>query len=66
MPSLIRILTANEITKVEIGRDLWSNPLLKIGHLELVPQDHAQVAYELLQRDRFHNIPGQPVPALSQ
>jgi len=53
----------------QIGRDLWRtpgpSPLLKQGHLELLVQDHVQTAFEYLQGWRFHNFPGQLVPALS-
>jgi len=40
---------------------IWSKPLLKHGHLELVAQDHV---LEYLQGWRLHNLPGQPVPWL--
>lgn len=47
------------------GRDLWRSssptPLLKKAHVELVDQD-IQMAFENLQRWRFHNCSGHPVP----
>ena len=53
----------------EVGRDVWRSsgltPLLKQGHLEMVAQDHAQMAFEYLQGWRLHNLTGQPVPVLS-
>jgi len=39
--------------------------LLKQGHLELIAQDHVQVAFECLQGQRLHIISGQPVLVLS-
>jgi len=49
----------------EVGGDLWRSyspiPLLKQGHLELVAQDHVQVAFDCLQEWRLHNLSGQPV-----
>lgn len=51
---------------VRAGRDLWrsSGPtaLLKQGHLGQVAQDHAEVTFTNLQRERLHNFSGQPVP----
>jgi len=53
---------------VGVGRDLWGSssptPLPKQGHLEQAAQDLIQVGFEYLQRRRFHNSPGQPVPVL--
>jgi len=53
---------------VGVGRDLCGssspNPLLKQGHLEQGAQDLVQAGLEYLQRRRFHNFPGQPVPVL--
>jgi len=41
-----------------------SKPLLKQGHLELLAQDHVQVASEYLQGWRLQRLSGQPVPVL--
>ena len=42
---------------VEVGKDLWRSsgptPLLEQGHLELVAQDHIQMAFEYLQGGRL-------------
>jgi len=35
---------------------LWSNPLLKQGYLELVAQDHDQMASEYLQGWRLYSL----------
>lgn len=43
---------------------IWSNTLLKQDHLELGTQDPVHVAFEYLQGDRHHNLPGQPVSVL--
>jgi len=34
-------------------------------HLDMVAQDHIQMAFEDLQGWRLHDLPGQPVPVLS-
>jgi len=51
-----------------VGRDLCglSGPpsLLRQGHLQEVAQDHIQVGLDCIQRRRFHNLSGQPVPVL--
>lgn len=44
--------------------NIWSNPQLNQGYLELVAQDRVQVAFDCLQGWRFLNLPGQPVPVL--
>ena len=53
---------------VSVGMDLWrlsSLTLLpKQGHLQQAAQDLVQPGLEYLQRRRFHNLPGQPVPVL--
>lgn len=53
----------------ETGRNLWRSsgptPFIKQGHLELVSQDHVQMAVEYLQGGRFHHLSGQPVTVLS-
>lgn len=40
----------------DVGRDLWKpsgpTPLLKQGNLDLVAQDHVQLAFEFLQGER--------------
>ena len=45
---------------VEVGRDLYRSsgptPLLKQGHLDLVAQDHVQMAFEDLRWWRLHNL----------
>lgn len=41
---------------------IWSNPLSKPGHPELVTQGHAQADFEYLWGWRLHSLPGQPVP----
>ena len=50
------------------GRDLCesSSPtsLPKQGHIQQAAQDRVQVGLEYVQRRRFHNLPGQPVPVL--
>ena len=43
----------------DIGRDLWRSP-------GPTPLPRWQTAFEHLQRRRLHNLPGQPVPVLSQ
>ena len=54
---------------VEVERDLLKSPapthLLKQGHLELVAQDHVQMAFKYLQVWRLDSLPGQPVPVLT-
>ena len=52
---------------VKVRRDLWCDlvHLLKQGHLQKVSKDHVQTAFEYLQERRFHNLPGHPVPVLS-
>ena len=51
-----------------VGRDLCGSssppPLPKKVHPEHAAQDLVQVGHEYLQRRRFHNLPGQPVPVL--
>jgi len=51
-----------------VGRDLWGSssptPLPKQGHLQQAAQDLIQTGFEYLQRRRFHNPSGQPVPVL--
>lgn len=46
----------------EIGRDLQRSssplPLLKLGHLEHVTQDHIQASFQYLQRRKLHNPSG--------
>ena len=53
---------------VGVGRDLCgsSSPTLlpKKGHLQQASEDLLQAGTEYLQRRRFHNLPGQPVPGL--
>jgi len=55
---------------VGVGRDLCvsSSPALlpKQGLLQQAAQDRVQAGLEYLQRRRFHNLPGQPVPGLCQ
>jgi len=54
---------------VEVGRDLWRATalisLLKQGHLELVAQDHVQMASAYLHGYRLHGLSGKPVSMLS-
>lgn len=47
---------------VEVGRDIWTSSLLTLsqGQLELVAQDHVQMALEYLQGGELHNLSGQP------
>jgi len=51
-----------------VGRDLCgpSSPtlLLKQGYLQQAAQDFVQADLEYLQRERIHNLPGQPVSGL--
>jgi len=64
--------TVHRITQnhrmVGVGRDLCGSsgptPLPKHGHLQQAAQDHVHVGFEYLQRRRFYNLPGQPVPVL--
>ena len=53
---------------VGVGRDLCGSsspiPLPKQGLLQQAAQDLVQEGLEYLQRRRFHNLPGQPVPGL--
>jgi len=59
--------TAQNHRMVKVRRDLWCDlvHLLKQGHLQKVSKDHVQTAFEYLQERRFHNLPGHPVPVLS-
>jgi len=41
---------------------MWSNSLLKQGHLDQVAQDHAQSGSECLQGWRLHNLSVRSVP----
>lgn len=41
------------------------NPLLKLGHLKPVPQDHVLTTFKHLQGGRLHQLPGQPAPAVT-
>jgi len=54
---------------VEVGRHLWRSsgpaPLFMQGHLELVVQDHIQLAFRYFQGGGIHNFPEQPMPVLS-
>lgn len=43
---------------------VWSNPLLRWSHLELVAPQCVQVAFDCFQGWRLHNLPGQLVPVL--
>lgn len=47
---------------VGVGKDLWtsSSPtsLLRQSHREQVAQEHTQVGFKYLQRQRLHNLPG--------
>ena len=51
-----------------VGRDLCGSssptPLPKQGHLQQAAQELVQAGLEYLQRRRFHNLLGQPVPVL--
>ena len=51
-----------------VGRDLCGSsgpiPLPKQGRPEQAAEDLVQAGLEYLQRRRFHNLPGQPVPGL--
>lgn len=53
---------------VGIGRDLWrsSSPIYPLTQVQLeqITQECVQVDLECLQRRRFHNLSGQPVPGL--
>jgi len=53
---------------VGVGRDLCgsssSTLLLKQGYLQQATEDLVQAGLEYLQRRRFRNLPGQPVPVL--
>lgn len=44
---------------------IWSNPVLKNGHLEQVAQDHVQAAFEDLRGRRLHSLSLQSMPVLS-
>lgn len=46
----------------DFQRSYGPTPLLRQGHLELIAQGHAQMAFEYPQEWRLHNIPGQRVP----
>lgn len=48
------------------GGPLTQPTLFKLGYLELVAQDHIQMAFEYPQWWRVHNISGQPVPMIDQ
>lgn len=44
---------------VEVGRHLeimWSKPMLKQDHLNLVAEDHVQLCFKYLQGWRFCNL----------
>lgn len=52
----------------EVGRNLWRSstptPPAKEDSLQHVAQESLQMGFEYLQRRRFHNLSGQPVPVL--
>ena len=52
------------LTGTSGGRLVYHLPLLKQGLLQLVAQEHVQMAFEHLQGWRLHNLSGQPVPVL--
>jgi len=49
----------------DLQRSSSPNPLLEQGHQESVAQDQAQPAFEYLQAESLHSLPGLPVPMLS-